>query len=596
MDTKGTYHVPVLLKQSIDGLVTDPDGVYADATFGGGGHSREILSRLSTKGLLYGFDQDADAADNVPQDPRFTFVYGNFRYMRNFMRWYGHERLNGILADLGVSWHHFDDSSRGFSFRFDGPADMRMNQKEGLRAADVLNDYTEENLSRLFQLYGELYNGRQIARAVVRYRANRRIETVTELVEAVRPEIGREREKKELAKVFQAIRMEVNHEVDALKEMLCSAVELLDKGGRLVGNSFDERDELVRKDYKELDKTENRFWETKRNIYLGFGVFSIVCFAIAYTLFVGSGSVWPLIIGVFFLSIVWTLVMINVSLAEKKALKNKVQEIGLDRDANSVLIENMNKFRAAYSEAYSEFIKIKPDAKAYAKPVTEDDSPKSDPFIDIGKTVTCAKCGGQLKLDKEKKLYECSFCGIAYGASLFFNEPLKKAQKAMKDCDFPEADKRFSYMLMIDPSDSDALLGRILCAGEWLDVSEIALKNEGIEQKMANDIKERAKESIQHSSDEYKSYFENIQKLTDIYCEHELLAPVIKNYSDKLKNYNNRPVTDAEPGANKASDDEETAIVLKRREAIVHRNKLKFEFDELKEKIDRECVNRKTEE
>lgn len=264
MDTKGTYHVPVLLKQSIDGLVTDPDGVYADATFGGGGHSREILSRLSTKGLLYGFDQDADAADNVPQDPRFTFVYGNFRYMRNFMRWYGHERLNGILADLGVSWHHFDDSSRGFSFRFDGPADMRMNQKEGLRAADVLNDYTEENLSRLFQLYGELYNGRQIARAVVRYRANRRIETVTELVEAVRPEIGREREKKELAKVFQAIRMEVNHEVDALKEMLCSAVELLDKGGRLVVITYHSiEDRMV----KNLMKSGNIEGEVKTDFW-----------------------------------------------------------------------------------------------------------------------------------------------------------------------------------------------------------------------------------------------------------------------------------------------------------------------------------------
>lgn len=264
MDIKGTYHVPVLLKQSVDGLVTDPDGVYADATFGGGGHSREILSRLSPKGLLYGFDQDADARNNIPGDSRFTFVYGNFRYMRNFMRWYGHERLTGILADLGVSWHHFDDSSRGFSFRFDGPADMRMNQKEGLRAADVLNDYTEENLARLFRLYGELYNGRQLARAVVRYRTNRRIETVTALVEAVRPEIGREREKKDLAKVFQAIRMEVNHEVDALSEMLCSAVGLLEKGGRLVVITYHSiEDRMV----KNLMKSGNIEGEVKTDFY-----------------------------------------------------------------------------------------------------------------------------------------------------------------------------------------------------------------------------------------------------------------------------------------------------------------------------------------
>lgn len=234
MDIKGTYHVPVLLKQSVDGLVTDPDGVYADATFGGGGHSREILSRLTPNGLLYGFDQDTDVLKNIPEDSRFTFVWGNFRYMRNFMRWHGHEHLTGILADLGVSWHHFDDSSRGFSFRFDGPADMRMNQKDGLSAADVLNDYPEDKLSELFRLYGELYNARQIAKAVARYRMNRRIETITELVEAVRGEIEREREKKELAKVFQALRMEVNHEVDALKELLVSAVDLLDKGGRLV--------------------------------------------------------------------------------------------------------------------------------------------------------------------------------------------------------------------------------------------------------------------------------------------------------------------------------------------------------------------------
>ena len=228
-----TYHVPVLLSQSVDGLITDKGGIYVDATFGGGGHSREILSRLDAGGHLYSFDQDADAMRNAIADARFTFVYGNFRYMRNFMRWYGHDKVNGILADLGVSWHHFDDSSRGFSFRFDGPIDMRMNQKDGMTAADVLNDYPEEKLANLFYLYGELQNGRQLAQTIARKRQNARIDTIAGLIETVRPVIGREREKKDMAKLFQALRMEVNHEVDALSEMLASTVDLLVPGGHL---------------------------------------------------------------------------------------------------------------------------------------------------------------------------------------------------------------------------------------------------------------------------------------------------------------------------------------------------------------------------
>lgn len=229
-----TYHVPVLLKQSVDGLVVSPDGVYADATFGGGGHSREILSRLSGKGHLYGFDQDADAMANTFPDPRFTFVYSNFRYMRNFMRYYGRDKLDGILADLGVSWHHFDDAERGFSFRFDAPLDMRMNQKEGRSAADVLNDYDEESLARIFYLYGELQCGGRLARAVANARRQSRIERTGQLCAIAEPLIGRERVKKDMAKVFQALRMEVNHETDALQEMLQQAAGLLRPGGRLV--------------------------------------------------------------------------------------------------------------------------------------------------------------------------------------------------------------------------------------------------------------------------------------------------------------------------------------------------------------------------
>lgn len=256
--------MPVLLKQSVEGLVTDPDGIYVDATFGGGGHSREIVSRLSPKGHLYGFDQDADTMNNIIPDDRFTFVYSNFRYMRNFMRWYGHDKVDGILADLGVSWHHFDDSSRGFSFRFEGPIDMRMNQKEGFKASDVLNDYPEERLAQLFWLYGELQNGRQLAQVIGRARKNCRMETVSQLMEAVRPVIGREREKKDTAKLFQALRMEVNHEVDALREMLESSVELLDKGGRLVVITYHSiEDRMV----KNLMKSGNIEGDIKTDFY-----------------------------------------------------------------------------------------------------------------------------------------------------------------------------------------------------------------------------------------------------------------------------------------------------------------------------------------
>ncbi len=264
MDTIGTYHVPVLLKQSVEGLVVDPDGVYVDATFGGGGHSREIVSILSNKGHLYGFDQDADAMNNIIKDDRFTFVYSNFRYMSNFMRWYGHEKVNGILADLGVSWHHFDDSTRGFSFRFEGPIDMRMNQKEGIKASDILNEYPEERLAQLFWLYGELQNGRQIAQTIGKARKNGRLETVTQLLDAIRPVIGREREKKDTAKLFQALRMEVNHEVDALREMLTGAVGLLDKGGRLVVITYHSiEDRMV----KNLMKSGNIEGEIKTDFY-----------------------------------------------------------------------------------------------------------------------------------------------------------------------------------------------------------------------------------------------------------------------------------------------------------------------------------------
>ncbi len=229
-----TYHVPVLLKQSVDGLVVDPNGVYADVTFGGGGHSREILSRLSGNGHLYGFDQDADAMANALDDSRFTFVYSNFRYIRNFLHYYGVEKLDGIIADLGVSWHHFDDAQRGFSFRFDAPVDMRMNRCDGVSAADVLNGYDGERLTKIFSLYGELQCASRLSGAIVSARGRRRIERTGELCAIAEPILGRERVKKDMAKVFQALRMEVNHETDALQEMLQAAAGVLKPDGRLV--------------------------------------------------------------------------------------------------------------------------------------------------------------------------------------------------------------------------------------------------------------------------------------------------------------------------------------------------------------------------
>lgn len=231
--TAETYHVPVLLQESIDGLDIKPDGVYVDVTFGGGGHSREILSRLGKNGHLYSFDQDEDAEKNKFDDERFTFVRSNFRYLKNWMRYYGVDHIDGLLADLGVSSHHFDDETRGFSFRFDAPLDMRMNKRAGTTAADIINHYNEEQLSDIFYIYGELKNARKIASVIAKARVEKAIETTGDLMTITEKLFQREREKKELAKLFQALRIEVNHEMDALKEMLNGACEVLCQGGRL---------------------------------------------------------------------------------------------------------------------------------------------------------------------------------------------------------------------------------------------------------------------------------------------------------------------------------------------------------------------------
>lgn len=229
------YHIPVLLHESVDGLNIHPSGTYVDVTFGGGGHSREILRRLGDDGHLYSFDQDADAEGNIPEgDERFTFVRSNFRYLTNWMRYYGVDHIDGLIADLGVSSHHFDAEERGFSFRFDAPLDMRMNGRAGMTAADIVNRYDEERLANVLYFYGELKNSRKLAAAMVKARALKAVETIDDLLQIVKPFMPREREKKDLARVFQALRIEVNHEMDALHEMLEAALKVLRPGGRLV--------------------------------------------------------------------------------------------------------------------------------------------------------------------------------------------------------------------------------------------------------------------------------------------------------------------------------------------------------------------------
>ena len=239
--TAETYHIPVLLNESIDGLNIQPGGIYVDVTMGGGGHSHEILKRLDVNAHLYSFDQDADAEANLKQnhgddllkDERFTFVRSNFRYLKNWMRYHGVEQIDGLLADLGVSSHHFDDESRGFSFRFESPLDMRMNKRSSKTAADIVNNYAEEALADIFYLYGELKNSRKIASLLVKARQEKKIETTGDFIAVVETLFKREREKKDLAKLFQALRIEVNGEMSALKELLMNVVDMLKPGGRL---------------------------------------------------------------------------------------------------------------------------------------------------------------------------------------------------------------------------------------------------------------------------------------------------------------------------------------------------------------------------
>lgn len=253
-----TYHVPVLLEESVGGLDIKHDGTYVDVTFGGGGHSRRILQELDGGGHLYSFDQDADAEKNVSPQDNFTFVRSNFRYLKNWMRYYGVEGLDGLLADLGVSSHHFDDETRGFSFRFDAPLDMRMNKRGGENAADLVNERSEEELADMFYLYGELKNSRRIVKAIAKAREQKPILTTQDLMDATLPLFPKERGKKDMARMFQALRIVVNHEMTALKEMLASATELLKPGGRLSVITYHSLEDRIVKNFMKAGNAEGK--------------------------------------------------------------------------------------------------------------------------------------------------------------------------------------------------------------------------------------------------------------------------------------------------------------------------------------------------
>lgn len=258
MAEEQVYHTSVLLKESVDGMLIEPDSTCIDVTFGGGGHSREIIGRLGKKGHLYSFDQDEDAEKNAPDDKRFTFVRGNFRFIYNFMRYHDATQVDAILADLGVSGHHFDDETRGFSFRFDADLDMRMNKRGGQTAADLLNNASEEELTRIFKLYGELNCARKLASRIVKYRSEKKIKRVNELIEIAKPFCPPQREKKELAKVFQALRIEINKEIEALQEMLIGAKDLLKPGGRLVVITYHSIEDRIVKNFMKSGNFEGK--------------------------------------------------------------------------------------------------------------------------------------------------------------------------------------------------------------------------------------------------------------------------------------------------------------------------------------------------
>ncbi len=256
--TQEVYHIPALLPQTLDALDIKPGGIYVDATMGGCGHSRAIIERLDAArgGHLYSFDQDMDAVNRAPHDERFTVVYSNFRFLANFMRYYGVESVDGILADLGVSFHHFDDASRGFSFRHDGALDMRMNNRGGRTAAQLLADSDIDRLTEILKLYGEVRNARRMADAIVSARAQAPVDTTERLAQVIAPLIDPRRERKELAQVYQALRIVVNDEMSALTALLTQSLKLLKPGGRLAVITYHSLEDRLVKNFMRTGNLE----------------------------------------------------------------------------------------------------------------------------------------------------------------------------------------------------------------------------------------------------------------------------------------------------------------------------------------------------
>ncbi len=252
------YHIPALLDECLEGLNISPNGTYVDVTFGGGGHSRGIIKNLGEGGRLFSFDQDSDAEKNIIDDKRFTFVKSNFRFLKNFMQYHNVEEVDGIIADLGVSFHHFDEADRGFSFRFDGKLDMRMNRRGGKSASDIINRYPEDKIADILYYYGEMRNARRIAAAIVKKREGKMIETTTDLLSVIKDLVNPKQEKKELAQIFQALRIEVNDEMASLKSMLTQSAAILKPGGRMVVLTYHSLEDRIVKDFFKFGNFEGK--------------------------------------------------------------------------------------------------------------------------------------------------------------------------------------------------------------------------------------------------------------------------------------------------------------------------------------------------
>ena len=252
------YHIPALLNECLEGLNISPNGTYVDVTFGGGGHSRGIIENLGEGGRLFSFDQDSDAEKNIINDERFTFVKSNFRFLKNFMQYHNVDEVDGIIADLGVSFHHFDEADRGFSFRFDGKLDMRMNRRGGKSASEIINRCPEDKIADILYYYGEMRNARRIASAIVKRRENKSIETTSDFLSVIKDLVNPKQEKKELAQIFQALRIEVNDEMASLKTMLMQSAKILKPGGRMVVLTYHSLEDRIVKDFFKFGNFEGK--------------------------------------------------------------------------------------------------------------------------------------------------------------------------------------------------------------------------------------------------------------------------------------------------------------------------------------------------